>query len=1525
MKNFKKFLSILLCISMVFVSSFSSVASVVDENITETTSKIEEQLKKDLGAEKAEELENINPEDLILDENLEVEEDIEVDDSKNDNENDNENDDVIKEESQIKEIEKENETESTDNVDEIETEKDEINSVATVSNTVDIELSKKKNSNAYGSDEPETWAWYYFTDYEEGEPTTLHLTANEPDKSVYSESGPYNWGHGIQSLEPVEGGGANNTGHELTIKRIIIDDKIIAKSCTYFFFGFTYVEIIENMSNLDISNVTDMSYMFQGCSSLTSIDVSNFNTSKVTDMRSMFGWCGSLTSIDLSSFNTQNVTDMSGMFELCGSLTSLNLGSFNTSNATNMSSMFSNCSSLTSINLSSFNTSKVINMSCIFASCSSLTSLDLSNFDTSNVKSLHQMFAGCSSLTSLDLSNFNTESVDFYNNIELINEEINSELDDADKVNINTYYDYVVSNLGYGYGSMSYMFASCRNLQTIKFGNNFKTDNVVDMSGMFTGCRNLKTLDLSKFNTSKVEVMNDMFSGCSSLQNLNLSNFDTSNVQYSYGDSGLLFGGMDSMFAGCSNLTSLNLSSFDTSKVKSMSNMFGEDSYYYEDDSGKYRSNNQFRPTFDTFYCDKLESITFGDNFDTSKVVHMSYMFFGCKSLKSLDLSKFNTENVGTKTVYNTVYEGFNVDDEGNSIEEYDKYAMGRYDGTAYDMSYMFAGCSSLTSLDLSNFDTSNVKSMAGMFGEAIVVHFEYDEETGRPKPQPLRTKISSCDKLTQIKLNSFDTSNVIDYSAMFSDCSSIVTIDLSSFSYNTNAHIMNGDIFYNCKELTTIYASKNMRFNCYITDEEDFPKLVGGKGTTIKKVIDYNDSLSDEEYDEKCIDLDRLFKIDKGIDSDQPGLLTYKPNPNNPVVTFNMQGHGTQIDQLSVEVGDKITKPADPVETGWTFDGWFKESECLNPWDFENDEVTADTELFAKWTRITWTVTFVTNNKGVTGANTIQPITVNDGEKVDRPENDPTAQGHEFLGWYSDAECINEFDFETEIKADTQIYADWKEVITYTISFNMNSHGAQVQALYIVENKYATEPAKPTVEGYSFKYWYQNDENVAFDFKNTKITTNIDLNAKWEENNYKIIYNLDGGKFIDGFVKIENRLYHEEVVLPDISKVEKTGHTFINWTLDAIGGTAVTQIDANTAEDVTVYANWSANQYNITYYLSGTTGSGYIIGQEGQDTVSDTYTYGIVKSLPTAVVANLATMSFAGWYENDNFTGSKITATTKTTIGDKNYYAKYEKKVDTYTITFRPGEGGSGTMTSQTMPAGKPTKLKNNTFTRSGYYMSHWTDQNGNIIYNGATITPTRNLTLTANWARLSSSDGDSSGGSSSGGGTAGPSVQQNNNTNNQNAATEVKTTQVQTTSKNDTNTKQVVSTNAAWVTDPLTGGFKLNVLNEQGLPVAATNGFYSLNSVVTTMVNNIPVQVPVSDTYFFDAAGNMVTGWVQTADNKWYFFDNTPNANMGKMTTGWREVQGSYYYFNPDGTMMTNGITPDGYTIGADGKWVR
>ena len=106
------------------------------------------------------------------------------------------------------------------------------------------------------------------------------------------------------------------------------------------------IKSIKKLKGLDTSNVTSMQEMFDGCSSLTSLDLSSLDTSKVTSMSGMFNGCSSLTSLDLSNFNTSNVTDMHFMFYGCSKLTSLDLSSFDTSNVTNMSNMFDRCSSL---------------------------------------------------------------------------------------------------------------------------------------------------------------------------------------------------------------------------------------------------------------------------------------------------------------------------------------------------------------------------------------------------------------------------------------------------------------------------------------------------------------------------------------------------------------------------------------------------------------------------------------------------------------------------------------------------------------------------------------------------------------------------------------------------------------------------------------------------------------------------------------------------------------------------------------------------------------------------------------------------------------------------------------------------------------------------------------------------------------------------------------------------------------------------------------------------------------------------
>ena len=132
------------------------------------------------------------------------------------------------------------------------------------------------------------------------------------------------------------------------IKEVIFDPSFAnarPKSTSCWFMDANSLSEIAGIEYLNTSNVTDMSCMFQGCWSLTNLDLSTFNTGNVTDMKSMFSWSG-INKINLSHFDTRNVVNMFGMFSDCSGLTCLDLGSFDTGNVTNMESMFFNCSNL---------------------------------------------------------------------------------------------------------------------------------------------------------------------------------------------------------------------------------------------------------------------------------------------------------------------------------------------------------------------------------------------------------------------------------------------------------------------------------------------------------------------------------------------------------------------------------------------------------------------------------------------------------------------------------------------------------------------------------------------------------------------------------------------------------------------------------------------------------------------------------------------------------------------------------------------------------------------------------------------------------------------------------------------------------------------------------------------------------------------------------------------------------------------------------------------------------------------------
>ena len=119
-------------------------------------------------------------------------------------------------------------------------------------------------------------------------------------------------------------------------------------TCYAWFKNFTFLNQIEGIENLNTANVTNMSYMFKGCSNLAVLDVTHFNTAKVTIMNGMFSGCSNLTELDLTHFNTANVTNMYVMFSGCKSLTTIYVSDeFVITNITNKSySLFSGCTKL---------------------------------------------------------------------------------------------------------------------------------------------------------------------------------------------------------------------------------------------------------------------------------------------------------------------------------------------------------------------------------------------------------------------------------------------------------------------------------------------------------------------------------------------------------------------------------------------------------------------------------------------------------------------------------------------------------------------------------------------------------------------------------------------------------------------------------------------------------------------------------------------------------------------------------------------------------------------------------------------------------------------------------------------------------------------------------------------------------------------------------------------------------------------------------------------------------------------------
>lgn len=926
-----------------------------------------------------------------------------------------------------------------------------------------------------------------------------------------------------------------------------------------------------------------------------------------------------------------------------------------------------------------------------------------------------------------------------------------------------------------------------------------------------------------------------------------------------------------------------------------------------------------------TFFCNlaNAREIVNINKLNTSAVTDMESMFSDM-ALTNVDLSSLDTRNVES-------------------------------------MNSMFFACENLSSLDLSNFNTSKVLDMGYMF--------------------------NGCTSLQSLVLTSFDTSKVQTMYGMFEDCSSITSIDISSFSsagLEDDGEGHNADaidcMFTGCSSLTTIYASDNFDITydssyTYVSDDifTDCVQLVGGNGTS------YDENHVGAEY--ARIDVagtpgyftrgtgtpptpvkvltsitvntaPTKVKYKVGESFDPTGLkmnLNYSIGASE-VVTYN--NSTSNLFSFDPSLVDTFSTVGNSIEVTITYSG----KSCIQYVEvIEPHNVTVKTApskvkyLAGEWFDPTGLELELTYSDNIT------------------KETIP------YLG--------NEFDISFDPSGALAISDDH---ITITYNFNGNDYSCNLSINVLELSSIAVKVPPTTLKyakgstfnpsGLSIELTYSDNvtkEIVTYAGNETYFTFNPSLGQSLNTVGSLIPVTITyGGKTCVQNIEVVE-LSSIEIDTPPTKLVYDVGERF------DLTGLKLKLIYSDLTNQLVTYSSGNASSFSFTpnaAYGLTSADTRITINYAGKSCTQDLtirdLTSIVINSNPTRLnyatgqLLNpnglVLTLNWTYYAVSGTTTDSNNVAYNSTTqskfefnpsgalMSSGNITVTYDRKtganrqpsfavsvrtVASISVIARPNKT-SYTSGEKFAPAGLSIQVnyEDGTDDVVSYSSENSRDFSFNpsqtlslntghssmtVYYGGKSTTFAISVIQNSyNGGGVSRGGSNSSGGSSSGGGgsstpPAGFGLDNSGST----------TTKI----SNNKQISGVMNSKAStWAVDSISGKWKLSSVDVNGNAVSAANGFFLLTNTVTTMVNNIPVQVEVNNTYYFDAQGNMVTGWVQTGDNRWYFFDTEKTANEGRMIIGWKVVDGAWRYFNVDGSMMVNGVTPGGFIIGADGKWI-
>ena len=434
-------------------------------------------------------------------------------------------------------------------------------------------------------------------------------------------------------------------------------------------------------------------------------------------------------------------------------------------------------------------------------------------------------------------------------------------------------------------------------------------------------------------------------------------------------------------------------------------------------------------------------------------------------------------------------------------------------------------------------------------------------------------------------------------------------------------------------------------------------------------------------------------------------------------IVRFVTNG-GSKIDNIEAIYGEKISRPADPTRPGKEFVGWYKDIQLSQPWDFDNDVVTGNMSLYAKWKDVEvpptyYSLSFNTNDgvmsydpsgEYVAGTEIVLPVV--------------TREGYVFTGW-DDGEKLYAAGDKYTVNSTIMLVAHWEAIPAKMVTFSLFANGGQIIDDPSGEYPMGTEITLPeaTREGFIFTGWGDGINTFAAGDKIKLEKSIVSLTAQFEKiPEKKVTVTLDGaGGEIDNDISGEV-IVGSEIVLPTPTR---EGYIFKGWS----DGKEIIEAGATitVAENLTLEAVWEKipmEKVNLTLNANGGTINNNPSGE---------YPKGSEVILPEA---NREGFVFKGW--NDGTT-VHVAGTTITLAASVSMTAEWES-APAEKVTLKLDLNGGKLSWDPSGELAKGTVLKLPAPTREGFVFNGW--KLGKVVYAaGDEITLNESMTFKASW----------------------------------------------------------------------------------------------------------------------------------------------------------------------------------------------